>query len=348
MRILEERRPDNLMRLYVEGQDDLWYLRNIVSEGDLLRITVMRRVEKQADMVRSKETGRKPVSVLLKVESVDFRPFTSSLKILGVIVGSNDEARGEHQSVSLEEGSSFELIKESWTETQRHMLVEAQENPFSFKGVFVAMDDEVAEVFVLRSYGIHGIGTVESGRAGKQFESSYSEEEYFSRIVTEILAPLENLGAIIVLGPGFTREHFVTYLKKNTQFRDSRILSYPSDRRDLGAVYGFLKSEESARLLSNMRLMKEQGLVDTFLKNLNTNELACYGVDDTVKSLEASAVDTLMITEDFYRSNKGQHLLRMATDSGAKIHVFSSHGDPGIILRKFGGVAGILRFRTSS
>lgn len=348
MRILDEKRQDDLIRLYIESQDDLWYLRNIISEGDLVRTTVMRRVEKQTDMVRSKETSRKPVSVLLRVENVDFRPFTSSLKILGVIVGSSDEARGEHQSVSLDEGSSFELIKESWTETQRHMLVEAQENPFSFKGVFVTMDDEVAEVFALRSYGIHGIGTVESGKTGKQFESSYSGEDYFSSIVTEILAPLENLGAIIVLGPGFTREHFVTYLKKNSQFRDARILSYPADRRDLGAVYGFLKSEDSAKLLSNMRLMKEQTLVDTFLKNLNTNELACYGMDETLKSLELSAVDTLMITEELYRSSKGLQLLRMATDTGAMIHVFSSHGDPGIILRKFGDVAGILRFKVSS
>ncbi len=348
MRILEENRAENLIRLQVENQDDLWYLRNIISEGDLVRTTVMRRVEKQADMVRSKETSRKPVAVLLSVESIDFRPFTNSLKILGVIVGGSDEARGEHQSVTVEEGTSFDLIKEKWTDAQSHMLTEAKDSPFSFKGVFVTMDDEVADVFALRSYGIHNIGTVESGKTGKQFDTPYSEDDYFSRIVSEILDPIRDLQAIIVLGPGFTREHFISYLRQKSLFRNARILSFPSDRRDIGAVYGFLKSDESSRLLTNMRLMREQELVDAFLRNLNTNQLACYGVADTMKNLESSAVETLMISEELYRSSEGMKLLRIAGDTGARIHVFSSHGDPGIMLNKFGGAAGILRFRASS
>ncbi len=36
----------------IENDDDLWYLRSIISRGDLVRATVLRREEKKGDMER--------------------------------------------------------------------------------------------------------------------------------------------------------------------------------------------------------------------------------------------------------------------------------------------------------
>ena len=86
MRITEQENEDGFTGLYMQDLDDLWYLQNIITPGDHVRMTTLRRVEKKDDMTRSKETARKPVTLTITVESIQFQEFSSNLKILGKIV----------------------------------------------------------------------------------------------------------------------------------------------------------------------------------------------------------------------------------------------------------------------
>ena len=45
MRILEGEKDVEFTSLHVESDDDLWYLHNIISPGDRVKMTVMRRLE---------------------------------------------------------------------------------------------------------------------------------------------------------------------------------------------------------------------------------------------------------------------------------------------------------------
>jgi protein pelota len=347
MRILGEEKTTGALRIQIENEDDLWYLKNIIKPGDLIRATVLRRVEKQVDMIRSKETSRKPVFLTIRIETLDFRAFSSSLKLLGTVVSNGEGISGDHQSVSVSSGDIIEIVKQEWNEGEKRILNESLENKFSTKVLFVAIDDETASVFDLRSYGIQNIGNVESGKSGKSYESTYSEDDYFKRITEEILLPLKDLNFLIILGPGFTRDHFMKYILDRGLFKNVQVISLPSHRNDEGAVYEFLESQESVKILKSARIRKEKELMDKFLKNLNTNNLAAYGMEDTMRSIINGEAEIIMMTEQIFRSDGGQDCLEKSKNSGSQIHIFSDIDEPGIMLQKFGGIAAILRFRSA-
>jgi protein pelota len=348
MRILEKEKTTGALKIQIENEDDLWYLKNIVRPGDLIRATVLRRVEKQADMIRSKETTRKPVFLTIKTETLDFRAFSSSLKLLGTVVSTGEGISGEHQSVSVSAGDIIEIIKENWNDGEKHMFKESLENKFSTKAIFVTIDDESASVFDLRSYGIQNIGNVDSGKSGKSYDSNYSEDDYFRRISEEILLPIRDVSFLVILGPGFTRDHFMKYISDRGLFKNMQVLSFPSHRNDEGAVYEFLENQESLKILKSARIRREKEIMDRFLKNLNTNNLATYGMEDTMKSVLNGEAEIIMMTEQVFRSDKGQECLEKSKNSGSQMHIFSDIDEPGIMLQKFGGIAAILRFRSVS
>ena len=145
----------------------------------MLRTTVMRRVERKQDMNRSKETERKPVSVTIRCESISFQDFSRNLRVLGTIVNGPEDDVGDHQSISLTIGDSFDLISKQWTDEERKLLNEAGNSGIRGKLIFITLDDESAGIFLSRSYGNQKLASIESEKSGKMYESNYSENSYF-------------------------------------------------------------------------------------------------------------------------------------------------------------------------
>jgi protein pelota len=63
------------------------------------------------------------------------------------------------------------------------------------------------------------------------------------------------------------------------------------------------------------------------------------------KAIDTSAIETLLLSEDAFKTEEGRRILDKLKSSGANVHVFSSHSDPGNVVKSFGGYCGILRYR---
>lgn len=335
-------------QIHIDMMDDLWFLKNIISKGDLVKTIAMRRVEQQEDMTRSKETERKPVTVGIAVESIDFQSFTNRLKILGSIVEGDPNLIGEHQSFIISEGSDLVLRKERWNDIQLNLLDEAQKRTAGIIGLFVTMDDDSAEVLALRGYGIQSLGRVESGKPGKMYDSSFSEKAYFQEIAEILRKNIKDTSNIFILGPGFTRDRFLKFLKEDSVLRGITMKSIPAGRVDPGAVYEFMNSGEFDKSLAQSRVSTESSLMSRFLKELGSSGLCTYGYDEVKKSLETGAAEIVMITEDILPEMVSNPVTQLARETGAKLYVFSDNGEAGKMLRGFGGIAAILRFKSHS
>ena len=182
MRIIDGK-SKNELKIHVDSDDDLWYLKNIVVPGDQVKMTTLRRVEKQQDLTRSKETSRKPVTVTISVENVEFQDFSGILKILGTIMAGPEDIMGMHQSFNVASEENFTLLKENWTLEQDKLLSEAVENKFSDKFYFITLDDESAQLILLRSYGLQEIGKIESHKTGKDYDTDSHEGAYYREVV---------------------------------------------------------------------------------------------------------------------------------------------------------------------
>ncbi len=340
MRVVGGKKFSEFVSLVPDDDNDLWYLSNIIRVGDLVGSTVFRREERKEDMIRAKETQRKPVHIVISVEKVEFMSFTDKLKILGKVMEGTEDLINEHQSIYLAVGEIVELRSKQWDSTSRGLLTESLDR-IDKKTVFVVLDDEFCLVSQNKSYGINVLARIYSGKSGKMFNSSFNEKSYFEDIVKAL--PATGTETVIILGPGMVRNRLKEFLSsKSASFK---IETFPSDRIDEGAIYTFLETEESGKILAQSRLASEQKLLQVFLREIAKKGLAAYGVEAVRNLLERSAVETLLITEDEFRSETGVSLLNLAERFGAKAFIFSSRDEPGIVLGKFGGFCAILRYR---
>lgn len=343
MRIIEDDKVPEYTSIHIDSDDDLWYFRNIISPGDKVRMTVMRRLEKQQDLTRSKEVPRRPVTLTIEVENMEFQEFSGILRILGTVVQGTEDALGQHQSFSLSPGETFMLSKENWTEHQKKLFQEGLENKFSDKFYFVTIDDEEALLISLKSYGLQNLGKIESHKTGKDYASDYSEEKYLTEVYQSLKRMLQENASIIVLGSGFTREKFIQHARSlQTKFN---LISFPTARSDEGAVWEFLNSPESDSILQDFRLSGDTRLVDDFLTRLKTTQEATYGYDSVKNAIELGAVEVLILSEEKFRTDEGRRLLEIADDFATRVHIISLSGEKGDIVRNFGGYCALLRYR---
>ena len=343
MRITEKKDSEWIM-VHVDSDDDLWYLKNLINEGDMIRMTTLRRVEKQQDMNRSKESPRKPVTASIVAESVEFQNFSGNLKVLGTIREGPEDIIGDHQSFNISPGDNFELKKQQWLEQQRELLAEALDNKFSQKFYFIAADDETAWILMLKSYGIQSIGKIDSHLTGKAYESNFSEQDFHREIVESCRRMLPEGSTIIILGPGFTREKILNAFRTYGG-PGFRVVTYPTNRSDAGAVWEFLNTPETDAIFRDLRISGDSRLVESFLRHVGTDGLGTYGYEDVLKALETGAVDTLIVSEEKFRTPEGRKLLKESRNYGTRVHIIGTGTDPGRIVSNFGGYCAILRYR---
>ena len=340
MRLVEGKKFSDFVVVVPDDDNDLWYLSNIIVRGDSVGSVVFRREERKEDMIRAKETDRKPVHIIIVTEKLEFMSFTDKLKVLGVVTEGPEDLMNEHQSINIAPGDRIEIRDKRWDQASRHMLNESLER-VDRGTVFVALDDESSSIFQLRTYGINVIAKLYSGKSGKMFESKFDEKGYFEEIAGAL--PRTGINTLVILGPGMTRNRLREYLSgRNLPFS---IESFPSDRTDEGSVYAFLQSDEAERIVSQSRLAIEQKLLESFLKEVSRSGSAAYGFDTVKDLLSRSAVDKVLITEDEFRTDRGREILDLAEQTGAEPFIFSTRDDPGIVLGKFGRFAALLRYR---
>src|SRR3989338_10082367 len=110
---------------------------------------------------------------------------------------------------------------------------------------------------------------------------------------------MENLSGkseyIVVAGPGFERENLLNYIKeKNPDMGKKIILEHSSDVGRAGIQEVIKRSANT--ILKDTRIARESAFVEEFLKRINTKGLVIYGQKETEESINAGAVETLLVS----------------------------------------------------
>ena len=82
MRIIDVSNKGRVVKVYIESEEDLWTLKILLRPGDLVEGLTTRDVAGRL----GGEKERRPMIVKLRVENVEFQPFTGKLRIFGVVV----------------------------------------------------------------------------------------------------------------------------------------------------------------------------------------------------------------------------------------------------------------------
>ncbi|MEM5825016.1 MAG: hypothetical protein QXX58_01130, partial [Thermofilaceae archaeon] len=207
MRILEEDKRANRLRLQIESPEDLYYTSLIIDEGDLVTAWTTRQVRIER-AVESERGERVRVKLTVQVKKVEFQRFSDSLRILGVVVEAPEwlSVKGSHHTIGLKPGDEVEIVKTSLLKHHERLLQLAL-TATQLIGI-LSFDVDEATAALLRPQGLEVIATIGLPKPGKEGSLKEQLKTAIRKVLPQLLASLKSRGArdVVVAAPRLVLE----------------------------------------------------------------------------------------------------------------------------------------------
>ncbi len=341
MRVLHRDPKTGEIKLRVENADDLWHLHNLVQPGDLVRASTYRREDVKTDKVRPERGEKVRVTLTVRVEGVEFQAFSDCLRITGVIVEGPQDL-GRHHTLNVAPEDVLSVIK-IWRPHELRRIEEAVAAAQKPLVSFLSLDDEEALLAHLRQYGVKELATIRAPAHGKMFPSGDTASVFFDEILEKLR--LTEIGeALVVVGPGFTRDTFGEYIKAHDANLAAKIHVHGTAHAGMQGIQEALKTGVGAKVFGESRVAYETRLVEKLLESIATNLPCAYGTAEVAEAVEAGAVETLLVSDAIVRDLQVEELMRSVESARGTVVLVSRHHEAGQKLEALGGIAALLRF----
>ncbi len=345
MKILHQDTRKGLIKLRIDNLDDLWHLKNIVAPGDVVSSLTYRREETQSDKLRSERGEKKPMWLDIEVEKVEFHEFTDRLRVLGTIVAGPQDL-GSYHTLNLTEGDEVSIKKEEWQNHELDRLKDAVEESEKPVITFVALEQNDITIAIMRQYGVKEMAHLSPNMGGKMYDGErMTMDELFEEVIKVLRTIIEPGDPVVILGPGFTKEDFFEYAKRNKPEMVSNSEVIPTGVGGLTGIHEVLKSGRERSVLEGHRVSFECNLVEDVLTEIKKDGAYAYGDDSIEKAIKVGAVEKLLILDTRVREEKGEKMMKQAEQLGGDVIVIGSSHEGGEKLKALGGVAGLLRYK---
>jgi protein pelota len=345
MRVLKKelRFNEGEISLVAESLDDLWHLKYIIEPGDIIYAFTKRRIEGATDKLRPEKADKKTVRLGIKVEKVEFHRFTNRLRIHGIITDGMDT--GAYHTLNIEEGTNLSIVKR-WKNDQFERIKEAEIASKRPRVIIATIEEGEACIGVVRQFGIEESSCLRQS-LGKG--EGNRRNEFFGELASQLKWTSEKVEAVILAGPGFTKEDFLEFLKARDVELAKKIVLEDTSSIGVSGFQEVLRRGAVDRIMQESRIGRESNLIEELMKEISIDGKAAYGMADVKNAQGFGAIETLLITDELLRtsreSNSIDNFLKEVEQSQGKIVVFSTEFEPGKKLESLGGIAALLRFK---
>ncbi len=344
MKILHQDKREGKIKVRIDNLDDLWHLKNIINPEDVVSAITYRREETQRDKIRSERGEKKRMRLDIEVEKVEFHEFTDRLRILGVII-EGPQDHGSYHTLNLTEGDELTIIK-GWKQHELDRLKEAVDRSEEPLITFVALEEDEATIAIMRQYGVKEMATLSPNRGGKMYDSDkMTREEFFGEILKKLETIIDPEEPLVILGPGFTKEDFFEYCKRNNAELVQNTEVVPAGVGGMTGVNEVIKKGKERGTLDGQRMSYESEMVEELLREIKSDGAYSYGMKNVQEAVRIGAVDTLLILDTRLRDEEGEKLMRKTEELGGEVIVISSTHEGGEKLEALGGVGALLRYK---
>lgn len=334
------------IKLIAENLDDIWHLYNIVDEHDLVRAMTFRTDEQNDDKKRSKKSEKKRMKLGIRVSEVKFHEFSDRLRIHGTIVeGPQDLGSFHTLNITADKMDALSIVKNRWEPHHLKRIDEAVKESKQPIVAFVSLDEDCATVAVLRQSGVQWIADIDSKRSGKMYDNTNDPDHYYSEILSVVKTNMNENAGLIVIGPGFTREHFVKYgREKNPEiFKNCHVCA--TGHCNMNGVQEAIKTGVVKQITKENRVVFETEQIEKVFEEIRKNGLATYGFEEVKNAVKNGAVERILLTDIQVRTKKGEKILRLAKENNSEFTIINTMHEAGKKIEGIGGVAAILRFK---
>lgn len=335
------------IKLIPENLDDIWHLYNIIEEGDLVRAVTFRTSDtEKVDKLRAKKAEKKKMKLGLKVEKVVFHEFSNRLRIQGVIKEGPQDLGSYHTfNIDAEEMQSLSILKHQWKAHQLQRIDEAVLQRTQPMLVFISLDDDDAVVALLYQSGVQLVAQIDSHRSGKMYESKETTQEYYGDIFSVLRTVKKPTSPLIIIGPGFAREHLMKIGKEKEPALFENSLTHATANAGMNGVHEALKVGIVEQITKENRVSRETQAIEKVFEEIKKDGLVTYGFNEVDDALSRGAAKTLLIADVLIRSKNGEYLLDKARKTQCTFMIINTLHEAGKKFEGIGGVAALLRFK---
>ena len=351
MRIVYKDLKQGVIKVIPESTDDLWLLHTIIQPGDYVRAKTFREIH--FGERGSGRSSRIPMVLKIRVENTEFQPFTTRLRIRGVVVEGPEKygVLGKYHTISLDVGTEIEITKPNgWPHSILKRIEEASKGPTA---LIAAIDYDEYAVAIVKGQGVKIVAEGSLRLPGK--DDPHREERLHEALVeiTKIIEELirrEKPLLLVVTGPGSVKDMLLDLIRE-------RITSLPRILRDNASMGGSAGVYEEIRRGALRDALREaasiyaEEFIEKFEKMLAKEPgRVAYTLDEVIRAAEAGAIEELLILDELVRHpdpairEKVDKLLRDADKTRAKISFVSAETPAGLKVKALGGVVAILRY----
>lgn len=349
MKIISQNIKKGEITLKVENSDDLWYLSHIIDKDDIIKGKTIRKIKIGKEEDRKSDVIKKTVFLKIKAEKIDFTE--SSLRVSGKIIEApEDIPLGSYHTFEFEENTVASIIKETWLKFQLDKLKEASQEKAG-KIMIIVLDREEALFALMQREGYKLLTTIK-GDVNKKAVEEKAKSSFYNEIISQIKEYDQrySLSKIILASPIFWKEELIKELKDSNLKK--KIIQATCSSADENGINEVLKRPETQEALKQDRISQEINVVEELLKEIAKNNLATYGLKQTKEAVEAGAVRTLLITDNFIKKQREKenykqidYILRNTESMKGNVIIISSDHEGGKKLDGLSGIAAILRYK---
>lgn len=345
--------------------EDMWHAYNLISAGDSLRSTTVRKVT-QESATGSSTSSRVRTMLTISVEDTHFDTQACALRVKGRNIQENQYVKmGAYHTLDLELNRKFTLAKQIWDCIALDRIELACDVARSADVAAVVMQEGLAHVClvtpsmtVIRAKIEHNIPRKRRGSC-KQHDNALVR--YYDAVMQGVLRHInfEVVKCVLVASPGFVKDQFCEYMFQQALKQDNKLLienkskfiQVHSSSGHKHALTEAMADQTVAAKLADTKATGEVRALDAFYAMLqNEPDRAFYGVNQVEAANEAIAIETLLISDQLFRSSdiaqrkRYVALVEGVRDNNGEVKIFSSLHVSGEQLNQLTGVAALLRF----
>ncbi len=347
MRVVEVLGKGRVVKVLVESEEDLWTLKTLLRPGDLVEGWTTRDVAGRF----GEEKERKSMVLKLRVESVEFQPFTGRLRIFGLVVEGPEEygVKGKHHSLLIAPGHVIKLERlEGWS---GKAIERMRSSGPKGKAIIASIDYDEYALGILSA---HGFKVILEGSSSLPGKDDPRREEAVEGYVDKIAKTLVEVASgdvkiVTITGPGYLKHVIADKVK-----RLAPTLRVYVDDTSMGGISGLREALRRPSILEHLKefsiIEAEQAIEEFMSLVVNEPERVAYGVND-VKRVASMGVFKHVVVLDSLISSLDDDIracvdmiLSRAEDVRARITIIPEDSPPGERVKKLGGIIAILRY----
>lgn len=272
---------------------------------------------------------------------------------------------GAYHTLDLEQNRKFELYKSEWDTISLERVELACDPSQNADVAAVIMQEGLAQVCLITASMTLMRSKIEMSipKKRKGFVQQHEKGivKFYEAVMQGILRHVnfDIVKCIIIASPGFVKDQFFEYLNQQAFKNDIKILlEHKSKFILIHSSSGFkhslrevLQDPAIISRISETKALGEVKALEQFYTTLQCEpSKAFYGFNHVQKAADASAIETLLISDHLFRApdvilrKKYVSLVDSVRNSGGNVKLFSSIHVSGEQLTQLTGVAAILRF----